>query len=121
MTDLAFGAGHGQHTLGTFENRKFGGISDVYWLVLGRLGQAHDAFDLIADVAEAASLAAIAIYGELFAAQCLLHEVGYDTPVVELHPGTIGVEDAQNAGVHLVIPVIGHGGGFREALGLVVH
>ena len=88
--------------------------------MLVRFRQAQEAVDFVADVAEAAGLAAVAVDGEVFAAQSLLHEVGDDAAVVELHARAVGVEDADDARIDLVIAVIGHGDGFGEALGFVV-
>src|SRR5919198_1002505 len=83
--------------------------------------QAHNAVDLIADVAEAARLRAVAIHGEIFASERLLHEVGDDAPVVDLHARAISVKDAYDARIQLLIAVVGHGRGLGKALGLVVN
>ena len=55
-----------------------------------------------------------------FAAERLLHEVGDDAAVVGLQARAVGVEDADDVGVDVVVAVVGHGGGFGEALGFVV-
>ena len=83
-------------------------------------GEAQDAVDEIGDVAEAARLGAVAVDGEGLASQGLHHEVGDDTAVVGLEPGAIGVEDADEVGVHAVVAVVGHDGSLREALGFIV-
>ena len=53
--------------------------------------------------------------------QGLHHEVRDDAAVVGLEPGTIGVEDTDEVGVHTVVTVVGHDGGFGEALGFIVN
>src|SRR5579862_6505860 len=89
--------------------------------MLRRLGQAYEAFNLIADVAETASLAAVAVHRQVLVAKRLLHEVGNHTPVVELHARPVGIEDAHDTRVHVVIAMVGHGHGLAETLGLVVN
>src|ERR1700733_762994 len=79
-----------------------------------------EAVDFVADVAEAASLAAVAVDGEVFAAQSLLHEIRHHAAVIQLQAGSVRVEDAHDARIDLVIAVIGHGYGLGEALGFVV-
>ena len=72
-------------------------------------------------VAEAAGLLAFAEHGERFAAQRLADERGDDAAVVEAHARAVGVEDADDVGIDLVVAVVGHGHGFGESLGFVVH
>src|SRR5580700_11354648 len=88
--------------------------------MLVRFRKTDEAVHFIADVAEAAGLAAIAVNGEVFAADGLLHKVGDDAAIVQLHARTVGIEDANDASVYLVITVVGHGEGFAEAFGFVV-
>ena len=89
--------------------------------MLVRLGKAHESIDFIAHVTEAASLIAVPIDGEIFATQCLLHKIRDNAAVIQLHSRTVGVEDADNVCVDLVIPAISHGYGFGETLRFVVH
>ena len=106
--------------LGAFEDGEFVGIADVYRQMFRGLRQANEAVDLVADIAETAGLAAVAVDGEVFAAQGLLHEIRDHAAVIQLQARAVGVEDADDAGIHFVIAVIGHGDGFGEALGFVV-
>src|SRR5262245_24994752 len=85
-----------------------------------RPGQAQDAVNLVADVAEAARLFAVAIDGKWVAAKRLLHEVRDHAAVVELQTRAVSIEDAQNARIHFVVTAVGHGRGFGKALGLVI-
>src|SRR5580692_6082952 len=89
--------------------------------MLRRLGQAHETVNLIADVAETASLAAVAVHRQVLATKCLLHEVRNDAPIIQLHAWPVGVEDSHNARVHVVIAMVRHGHGLAEALGLIVN
>jgi len=106
--------------LGAFEDGEFVGVADVDGQVFVRFREAKEAVDLVADVAEAASLVAGAVDGEVFAAQGLLHEVRDDASVVELQAWAVRIKDADDARIDFVITVVGHGDGFGEALGLVV-
>ena len=53
--------------------------------------------------------------------QGLFDEIGHHAPVIHVHIGAIGVEDAHHARVQAVKAVVSHGQGFGEALGLIVH
>src|SRR5438270_4712539 len=85
------------------------------------LRQGNEAVNFVTHVAEAARLVAIAVNRERFAAQSLLHEIGDDASVIELHARAVGIKDANDARVHFVITVVGHGYRFGETLGLVVN
>src|SRR5580692_6327131 len=89
--------------------------------MLRRLGQAHETVNLIADVAKTASLAAVAVHRQVLATKRLLHEVGNHAAVVELHARPVGIEDAHDARVHIVIAMVRHGHGLAETLGLIVN
>ena len=104
-----------------FEDGDLLRIADVGGEMLIGEHKAVDTLDEIGDVAEAAGLAAVAVNGERFAQQRLMHKIGKSAAVVEAHAGPVGVEDADDAGIDAVIAVIGHGHGFGEALGFVVN
>src|SRR5258707_14150351 len=74
----------------------------------------------VADVAKAARLFAVAEDGERLAAQGLGDEVGDDPAVGQAHAWPVGVEDANDAGVDVVIATIGHRHRLGKALGFVV-
>src|ERR1700674_154091 len=86
-----------------------------------RLGQPHETVYFIADVAEAASLAAVAVHRQVLPTKRLLHEVRDDAPVVELHARPVGIEDPRNARVNFVVAMVGHGHRFAESLSLIVN
>src|SRR5579864_746039 len=121
VTNLAFGFSYGNDALGAFENRELIGITNVHGKMFGRVGEPEDAVNLIDHVTKAARLAAVAIYGQVFTAQGLLHEVGNDAAIVQLHARAVGVEDANNAGIDAVITMASHGEGFGETLGFVIN
>src|SRR5579872_667497 len=79
------------------------------------------AVDCIAQVAEAAGLAAVTIDCEVIASQRLLHEVRDDAAIVESHARTVGVENARDVRVHSVVAMVRHGNGFAETLGFVIN
>lgn len=49
-----------------------------------------------------------------------MHEIGDHAPVVGAHAGSVGVEDADDAGVHAAATVVRHGNCLGVAFGLVV-
>src|SRR5207248_3270794 len=51
----------------------------------------------------------------------LADEADDHAAIERVHSWPISVEDADDAGVGLALAVVGHGAGFAEALGLVVH
>src|SRR6202158_5124287 len=109
-----------QNHLRAFQNSKFVGIADVHRKMFVGFREAHEAVDLVTDVTEAARLIAVAVDGEGFAAQGLLHEIRDDPSVVKLHARSVGIEDADDVRIHVVIAAVGHGHGFGETLGFVV-
>jgi hypothetical protein len=94
-------------------------VADVHRQMVIAHHEAVDAFDEVGDVAEAAGLGAVAEDGDRFL-EGLADEGRDDAAVVEAHAFAVGVEDADDAGVDLVLAVVGHGEGFGEAFGFVV-
>ena len=82
-------------------------------LALGE--QAEPAHEIV-DVAEGASLGAVAKYRERLAFERLAEERGDGAPVVPAHPRSVGVEDARDAGVDPLLAVVRH----RERLGVAL-
>ncbi len=74
----------------------------------------------VGDIAEGAGLGTVAEDGDIFIFQGLEDEVGNDPAVVLGHPGTVGVEDADDADVHVVLAVIVHHQGLGHPFPLVV-
>src|SRR5262249_38733109 len=82
--------------------------------------ETQEAINLVAHVAEAASLASIAIYCQVLTEQSLLHKVGHNATVVYLHARTVRVEDAHDPSVQIVIPAVGHRYSFCKTFCFVV-
>ena len=76
--------------------------------------------DQVVDVLEGARLAAVAVDGDVLAAERLADEVGHHAPVVGVHEGAVGVEDADHADVQVVRAVVVEHDRLRGALALVV-
>ena len=76
--------------------------------------------DQVVDVLEGARLAAVAVDGDVLAAEGLADEVGHHAAVVGVHEGAVGVEDADHADVQVVRAVVVEHDGLRGALALVV-
>src|SRR2546425_13065635 len=53
-------------------------------------------------------------------AQRLADHRGHDSPIIQAHPRAVRVEDADDAGVHAMFPMVRHGQRLGEAFGLVV-
>src|SRR5262249_36528016 len=121
VTDVALGSGYLNHAASAIYDRELLRIANVYREVLVAFCEAQKAFNFIAHVTETARLSTVAVDGKVFAAQRLLHKIGNDPAIVQLHAATIGVEDAHNTCVRVVIAVIGHSHGFGKALGLVIN
>ena len=104
-----------------FQHGKLAGISDVHRtnnFIL--IHHADKGLDKVVHVTETASLTTTAIDGQVFALQCLHNEVRHHATVVHKHAGAVGVENAHNADIHLILAVVIHKEGFRHALALVV-
>ena len=78
------------------------------------------AFDEVIDIAERARLLAIAVDSDGFALQRLDDEIGDDAPVIGMHPRAIGVEDAHDLDVELVLTVIVEEQGLGAALAFII-
>ena len=109
-----------EHYLGQFEHGEFDGIADVHGSAVLGPEQAVDSGDEIVDVAEAAGLGAVAVHGEWFAGEGLVHEVGDDATVVGLHAGAVRIEDTQEAKVEPVVAFVCGADRFTVTLRLVV-
>jgi hypothetical protein len=88
--------------------------------VVGLVHQAHEALDQIVDVAERARLRAVAVDRDVLPAQGLDDEVRDDAPVVRVHARAVGVEDADDADIDLVLAVVVEEQRLGAALALVV-
>ena len=110
-----------KHLFGKLHNRDFLRVANVDRQVVIAQQQAVDTFHQIIDVAEGAGLGAIAKHGQSFAPDSLAEECRQHPAVVDAHTRAVSIENADDAGVHFVVVVIGHGDGFEEALGLIVH
>ena len=106
--------------LGELQHRHLGRVADVHRQVVIAHHQPVDAFDQIGDVAKAARLRALAENRDGLVRERLADERRHDAAVVQPHPRAVGVEDADDARLDLVLAVIGHRQRLGEALGLVV-
>src|SRR5713101_4312041 len=109
------------HELGELVHRELLGVSDVHGPDVLGVEQREQPAYLVVDVAERSGLGAGPVDGDRVAAHRLREEVRHDPAVPGPQPRSVRVEDARNLGVEPMQAVIGHGEGFRVALGLVVH
>src|SRR5690606_31736500 len=118
--DLALAAGELDDLPREVENRDLVGVYDVDGVGHIAEEQAIDALHRIVDVLEGSRLIALAVDGERLAMQRLIHESRQRPAIVEPHARSKRVEDANDAGLDAVIPMVGHGHGLSEAFGFVV-
>ncbi len=88
--------------------------------LVGLAHEAHDALDQIVDVAERAGLVALAVDRDRLAGQRLHDEVRHHAPVLRVHPGAVGVEDARHLDADLVLAQVVEEERLGAALALVV-
>jgi hypothetical protein len=120
--DARAGIGHVDHHFRQLPNGEFPGIAQI-----DRPGHAirgghqpDEAFDQIVDEAERPGLVAVAVDRYRFVAQGLHDEVGHDPAVMGMHARPIGVEDAGDPDIEVVLTVIVEEQRFGAALAFVV-
>src|SRR5579872_6277683 len=108
--------------MGVFEYGVLFGVAEVEYFAsrARRKHCSHQAIYQIAYIADAAGNAAIAVDSQRLIAQSLRNKIGDHAPIVYLTIRTIGIENAHDSCIHLVLPVIFHGQGFAQSLALVV-
>jgi hypothetical protein len=102
------------------EDREFVWVADVDGASLGRVHKRNKPVDEIVDVLEGARLRAIAVHGQILAAERLDDEVGYDTTIERVHARAIRVENTRNADIDVVLAVEAICERLGDALALVV-
>src|SRR5580704_5147518 len=105
--------------LGESFDGDFFGVANVHDLADGPVGvhQANEAFNGVADVAEAAGLLTVAIDLDGLAVECLLDEIGQDHAVTTGLARTYGVEQADHDDGELFFFPIGEREKFIESFG----
>ncbi len=96
------------------------GVAGAAVSCAGHIHEAHKAFDQVVHITKAAGLLAFAIDGDVFTFERLHNEVAHHTPVVGVHAGAIGVEDAGHTNVQPMLTVVVKKQGFSAALAFVV-
>src|SRR5262245_41736666 len=99
MLDRRPAAGETHDGLGELQHAPLARVADVHRLFYAALEKADDPFDQIRDEAETASLLALAVNGELLAANGLKTQLRNDAAVVRAHARAVGIEDAHDSGV----------------------
>jgi hypothetical protein len=107
--------------LGKIEDRYFILPPKVYRGVLLRIEEAVDSLDKIGDVAETSGLLAVTKHGDIFRPEGLNKKGGECSPIIESHPGAIGVENSGNPGVDFMSTMVSHCESLGKALRLVIH
>ena len=85
------------------------GVADVRRVRPAALEQPHDALDQVVHVAERAGLRPVAVHGERIALDRLHDEVRHHPAVLGAHAWPVRVEDADDARIERVVPMIRHG------------
>src|SRR5205085_7488477 len=100
VDELRIGAGEGEDAFHEVADGELVGVAEVYRAVGDvAVHQALQAIDQVADVAEAASLRAAAVDGDVVAGERLADDVRDHPAVVGAHAGAVGVEDPGDADV----------------------
>ena len=120
--ELGEAAGEFNRKRGQFEDRELIGIADVDrpGEVLAAVHHAHDGVDDVIDIRERSGLSAVAEYRQVLALERRDAEIGNHPPVIDRHPRAVGVEDAHDLGIDVVLPMVVHHQRFGDALALVV-
>src|SRR5450432_613084 len=100
INDFAVGPGYFKHCLRATKDRPFNRIPNIYRQMFVNTGKAKNAFYLVRNIAEAASLAAISIDCQIIPLERLNHEVRNDSAIVLLQAGTISVKYASETCVN---------------------
>ena len=116
----ALPAGGRPHRLGELEDGHLLGIAEVDRVLHVGERQADEAVDQVGDVAEAAGLLPVSEDGEVLAGQGLGDEGRHHPAVVQPHPRSVGVEDADDAHRQPVRAPVGGDQRLAVALALVV-
>src|SRR5262245_29612338 len=86
-----------------------------------RFEEAIQTFDKVGNVTEAARLHAATFNEKGLISQRAGDELRHGTPITAPHSRTISIENADNAGVQLVITMVGHGHSLRKAFRFIVN
>ena len=108
-------------SLRKFQHGHFRRIADVHRQIVVAHHQPVDALDQVRHIAEAAGLVALAKDGRAAgSSSAWLTNAGTTRPSFKPHSRPVGVEDAHDAGLDAMLPVVGHRQGLGETLGFVV-
>ena len=102
------------------QDRELVGVAEIHRPRFGGPRQGDDPRDEVVDVADRARLRPVPGHRDRLPPQRLADEVGDGAPVVRSHPGTEGVEDPGDGGVHPEGLAVGEADRLGEPLGLVV-
>src|SRR5215210_2223026 len=120
VDDLALGRRDADDGLRELLDRELVGVAEVHRQVLAALGEQVETADQVVDVTKAARLRAVAEDGDRLVLERLPHEGRDRAPVVRAHARPVGVEDADDRGVHALLLVVRHRQRLGVALRLVV-
>mmetsp|Transcript_4992 Transcript_4992/g.16733 ORF Transcript_4992/g.16733 Transcript_4992/m.16733 type:complete len:322 (+) Transcript_4992:2055-3020(+) len=121
VDDLGLGARQLDGLLRELLDGEFARVAKVHRAnVLILVHKPHNALDEVVHVAEGPRLRAVPVDGDVLAVERLHDEVGHHAAVVRVHARAVGVEDADHAHVHVVLPVVVEAEGLRAPLALVV-
>ena len=112
---------HRQDELGQLADGELAGVADVRRIHAIGVEEAEDAVHEVVDVGERAGLLPLTVDRDRIPAQCLHDEIADHSAVRRPHTRAESVEDADDARLQPMEPVIGHRHGLGEALGFVVN
>ena len=121
--DFRFGAGEFEDDVRQLGDREFVRVADIDRPreVVGRCGHhAQHSLDQVVDILETAGLLAVAVDGDLLAAQRLHDEIRNHAAVVDVHFRAVGVEYADDFHRNAVFAVVAHEERLGAAFAFVV-
>ena len=80
----------------------------------------QQAIDQVAYIANAACNTTISINGQRLIEQCLGNEIRDHAAIIELTIGAVGIENAHNTRIELILPVVFHGQRFAKTLAFII-
>ncbi len=112
--NLRLGLGQPNDGLGQIQDFLFFRITQIYWTykVIRSIHHSNETIDHVLHITERSGLCPIPKDGNRLIPQGLHDEIANHPPIVGVHSGAVGVEDAYNPDVHIILSVIVEKQGF---------
>ena len=120
--ELGIGVGKLDDRFGELFDGEFTGVAEVDGAgnIVGGVHHLDKPGNQIGNVAETAGLGTVAVNGDIFIAQRLQDEVADHAAVIGMHPGAVGVEDADDLGAEIALHTVAVEKSFGTAFAFIV-